>query len=59
MENNLIKNIASVPGHDAKAPAKSTFTDTAVAEIFICDECGDTLWDAVLAQENKTSNPEG
>ena len=23
------------------------------SRVFICDECGDTLWDAVLEQNNK------
>ncbi len=26
-------------------------------EVVIYDECGDTLWDRVLAQEDKTNNP--
>lgn len=40
-------------------PEADTMADSTVEEeIVIYDECGDTLWDRVLRQEDKIKNPE-
>jgi len=52
MKNDL-KNFAgsdsvSQPGMVAGLPLEKAEKE----EVFICDECGDTLWDKVLAQDD-------
>jgi hypothetical protein len=57
MKNNNLKQ--SVPGTPAIMPGTNNSNFKPVAEeIVIFDECGDTLWDKVLAQTNIPEKPE-
>ena len=41
-------------GRVAKEVPSTESITTTNEEVFICDECGDTLWDKVLEQENES-----
>ncbi len=48
LEENLLSTIEK--NSVTKKPLQ-----TATIEVVLCDECGDSLWDAVLAQDEKNS----
>lgn len=54
MKNNTdpTQNIETVPV--VKENPGIEMKEEVIAPVFICDECGDTLWDKVLEQENLT-----
>ena len=58
MENNHVPGnfLAETPGGMVQANNRNA--EPVTDEIVICDECGDTLWDKVLAQTNATDNLE-
>ncbi len=47
------KEPAAVSALEAGDNEKEKLAGTPATNVFVCDECGDTLWDAVLAQEDK------
>ena len=56
MLNNLNKK-EEASGFSPVKPEPVAITDSTVSEeIVIYDECGDTLWDRVLRQEDNISN---
>jgi len=56
MENSHVPGnfLAETPGGMVQANNRNA--EPVTEEIVICDECGDTLWDKVLAQTNATDN---
>lgn len=45
----------NLPGTIETNSVTSKPSQTATIEVVLCDECGDSLWDAVLAQDEKNS----
>ena len=58
MEENTTSNNSLSEAAKALARVSSSNEEPVSEEIVIYDECGDTLWDKVLAQNNKMNNPE-
>ena len=58
MENNHVPGnlLAETAGGMVQANIRNA--EPVTEEIMICDECGDSLWDKVLAQTNATDNLE-
>ena len=56
MEKNLVSDsfLAETAGGMVQANIRNA--EPVTEEIVICDECGDSLWDKVLAQTNATGN---
>lgn len=48
-----MKQKNNVP-HNLKTVATEKNSDNTIAETVITDECGDSLWDAVLAQQDSS-----
>jgi hypothetical protein len=54
-ENNLKNEATEAPLPISECPANKKTVDSSFDEVVICDECGDSLWDAVLAQDEKAN----
>lgn len=53
MKNTSTKDNTSISYSLPAAIGQNDSDKNEADQVFICDECGDTLWDAVLEQEDK------
>lgn len=53
MKNTSTKDDTPLSCSVPVAIGQNVSDETGADQVFICDECGDTLWDAVLEQEDK------
>ena len=55
MENKTNKSTSFDLSSRSESNSSENNKSQETKEVYLCDECGDSMWDAVLAQEDKDS----